>query len=124
MGEAGEIGEASEIGEALLAEGEASEEPIMMGDSLDIGQCYTLLSHYPNLGEADLEDLDEVCLITTYTTSEDTAITELTILKVSYFSGSTEFTCVGENGVENLVQRPESATANLITLCELYYIRV
>ena len=37
MGEAGEIGEASEIGEALLAEGEASEEPIMMGDSLDIG---------------------------------------------------------------------------------------
>ena len=119
MGEAG--GEADILGEAVI--GEAGEDQLTMGDSLDMSEYAKLKLPKKltslTLGGADFEDLDSVCVITTYATSEDRAISELSILSVSHFGERAEFTCTGENGVENIVDSPETASAELIVLREL-----
>ena len=71
------------------------------------------------LGGADFEDVGSVCMITSYTANEVTVISQLAILRASYFGSRAELTCVGENGVDNIVHSPERATAHLIILCEL-----
>ena len=64
-------------------------------------------------------------MITIYQTNENSIVSELTILDLSYFKDEEDnvtvrvFTCYGENGVQNLIDSPESASVELIILGKL-----
>ena len=128
--EDGEAGEAEEVGEAGEAEevGEAgeAEEVGEAGEAEEVGEA----GEADEVGEAEedgesgdvLENSERVCAINEYLMSEESIVSELTILNVTYFQNeynTTVFVCNGVNGVPDLPESPENDSVELIILCEL-----